>query len=201
MWDYRKILVLVLSLLVISICLSTASAATYTHKVDSKTYTKAIGADQIKIKGHTLYLKNKQLNKHGFNHNIDHIVCYYKNGDIRIYKINYKQWKINLNKNVVKVKVYYSGLNKVERDKLEDSNYIPEKITMKSKPSCGCHYSYKWHTKTFFNYCPKCHRFNCLKKNPKCVHEREFTCKYCDSDFCGTCGKEKFNWSHKYLLK
>lgn len=199
----RKQIFIISIILIFSITMvmGSASAYTCTQKVDNKVHTKTLGSDSLVIKNHKIYLKNKVINKHGFNYNIDKIVCYYKNGKQHTYNYDYKRWGIALNKNVVKVKIYYSKLNSKERKGLENSNMIPKKITMKAKPSCGCHYSYKWHTKTFFNYCPNCHRFNCLKKNPKGVHEREFTCKYCDSDFCGTCGKEKFNWSHKYLYK
>lgn len=75
-------------------------------------------------------------------------------------------------------------------------------ITITSKPSCGCRYSYKyWYTRTYVNYCPNCHRYNSLLKNPKGVREKELTCKYCSSDYCGTCGKEKYSWSRVYLRK
>lgn len=75
-------------------------------------------------------------------------------------------------------------------------------ISMKAKPSCGCRYSYKyWYNKRFVNYCPKCHHYGCLKKNPKMVYEKEYTCGICDSDFCGVCGKEKYSWSNCYLQK
>ena len=72
-------------------------------------------------------------------------------------------------------------------------------ITITSKPSCGCNYGYYWHTKTFVNYCPNCHHYGTLRKNPKGVPERELTCHRCSSDFCGVCGKEKYSWSSVYL--
>ena len=78
-------------------------------------------------------------------------------------------------------------------------------ITMTGKPSCSrCasnHIPYKWFTKSYVNYCPNCHHYNCLLINPKCVPERELTCKICDSDFCGVTGKEKYSWSKVYLRR
>ena len=74
-------------------------------------------------------------------------------------------------------------------------------ISMWAKPSVRSGYAYKWYYRTFINYCPNCHRYNSLLKNPKCVPEREYTCKFCDSDFCGVTGKEKYSWSSKYLRR
>lgn len=72
-------------------------------------------------------------------------------------------------------------------------------IGMYAKPSCGCRYSYTWHYRTFINYCPNCRHYGTLRRNPKGVPEREYTCSRCSSDFCGCCGKEKYSWSHVYL--
>ena len=75
-------------------------------------------------------------------------------------------------------------------------------IGMYAKPSCGCRYSYKyWYYCEFVNYCPNCHYYGTLRKNPKCTFEREYSCARCDSDFCGVCGKEKYSWSRVYLRK
>ena len=74
-------------------------------------------------------------------------------------------------------------------------------IGMYAKPSCGCRYSYRWHYREFINYCPNCHHYGTLRKNPKGVPEREYTCHRCSSDFCGVCGKEKYSWSRVYLRK
>ena len=75
-------------------------------------------------------------------------------------------------------------------------------ITATGKPSCGCRYSYRyWYTRTYVNYCPNCHRYNTLLINPKCVYEKEITCKACSSDFCIVCGKEKYSWSRTYLRR
>ena len=72
-------------------------------------------------------------------------------------------------------------------------------ISMYAKPSCGCRHSYTWHYRTFVNYCPNCGHYMTLRRNPKGVPEKEFTCSRCSSDFCGVCGKEKYSWSHVYL--
>ena len=74
-------------------------------------------------------------------------------------------------------------------------------IGMYAKPSCGCRYSYTWHYREFVNYCPNCHHYGTLRKNPKGVPEREYTCCRCSSDFCGCCGKEKYSWSRVYLRR
>lgn len=75
-------------------------------------------------------------------------------------------------------------------------------VSMYAKPSCGCRYSYKyWYYREFVNYCPNCHQYNVLLKNPKGTFEREWTCKRCSSDFCGVCGKEKMGYSKVYLRK
>ena len=74
-------------------------------------------------------------------------------------------------------------------------------ISMWAKPSVRSGYSYTWHKFTFVDYCPNCRHYYALLKNPKMVPEREYTCRYCDSDFCAVTGKEKFSWSHVYLRK
>ena len=76
-------------------------------------------------------------------------------------------------------------------------------ITITARPSCGCRNSYKWHTRTFVNYCPYCHRYGVLTnlyKHPA-RHEQEISCSKCSADFCGVCGKEKYSWSRKYLRR
>lgn len=76
-------------------------------------------------------------------------------------------------------------------------------ITMAGKPSCGCRYSYTWHTRTYLNYCPICHHWNCLTNKHKyqARFEQEITCRNCDSDFCICCGKNKYSWSRVYLRR
>lgn len=74
-------------------------------------------------------------------------------------------------------------------------------ISMWAKPSVRCGYAYRWYYRTFIDYCPNCHHYNALLKNPKRVPENEYTCKYCDSDFDGVIGKEKYSWSNVYLRR
>lgn len=76
-------------------------------------------------------------------------------------------------------------------------------ITITAKPSCGCRHSYTWHKRSFVDYCPHCHHYNCLVNKHKWQsrYEQELTCKFCDSDFCGVCGKTKYSWSRTYLRK
>lgn len=74
----------------------------------------------------------------------------------------------------------------------EVSKKVP-KINMKAKPSCRfCKdLKYKWYDKTFINYCPHCKKYNTLRKNPKRVYEKEYTCSKCGADYCGVCGHDK----------
>ena len=74
-------------------------------------------------------------------------------------------------------------------------------ITIVAKPSCGCRHSYTWHKRSFVDYCPHCHHYNALynKHKYQARYEQELTCKFCDSDFCGVCGKTKYSWSRVYL--
>ena len=74
-------------------------------------------------------------------------------------------------------------------------------ISMWAKPSVRCGYPYKWYYRTFVDYCPNCHHYNALLKNPKGVPENEYTCRFCDSDFDGVVGKEKYSWSKVYLRR
>ena len=74
-------------------------------------------------------------------------------------------------------------------------------ISMWAKPSVRSGYAYKWYKKTFIDYCPHCHHYNVLLKNPKGVPEREYTCKRCGADYCAVTGKEKYSWSRYYLRR
>ena len=74
-------------------------------------------------------------------------------------------------------------------------------ISMWAKPSVRCGYPYKWYYRTFVDYCPNCRHYNALLKNPKGVPENEYTCRFCDSDFDGVVGKEKYSWSKVYLRR
>ena len=74
-------------------------------------------------------------------------------------------------------------------------------ISMWAKPSVRCNLPYKWFHRTFIDYCPHCHKYNVLLKNPKGVPEREYTCKKCGADYDAVVGKEKYSWSHYYLRR
>ena len=100
--------------------------------------------------------------------------------------------------------VYVDLTNKSHTIVMKSSDRIYYKypiIGMYAKPSCGCRYKYTWHYREFVNYCPNCHHYGTLRKNPKGVPEREYTCARCSSDFCGCCGKEKYSWSKVYLRR
>jgi len=89
---------------------------------------------------------------------------------------------------------------------IENYNVVVEKptyplISMWAKPSVRSSYSYRWYKKTFIDYCPHCHYYGVLLKNPKGVPEREYTCKRCGADYCAVTGKEKYSWSHYYLRR
>lgn len=93
-----------------------------------------------------------------------------------------------------------SSKDKVYTDKTVKEKSVPT-ISMWAKPSVRSGYSYTWYKFTWIDYCPNCKHYNCLLKNPKGVPEMEYTCKYCDSDFCAVTGKEKFSWSYVYLRR
>lgn len=90
----------------------------------------------------------------------------------------------------------------IVKEKSKEKSKIPV-VTITSKPSCGCHYGYYWHTKSFVDFCPNCHRYNALVNKHKwpARFEQELTCKYCDCDWCGCCGKMKYSWSRTYLME
>lgn len=99
------------------------------------------------------------------------------------------------------VKHNSTGIAKVHKIVHIKPKYLT--ITITAKPSCGCNNGYYWHKRTFINYCPHCHHYNCLVNKHKWQsrYEQELTCKYCDSDFCGVCGKTKYSWSRVYLRR
>jgi hypothetical protein len=74
-------------------------------------------------------------------------------------------------------------------------------ISMWAKPSVRSSYSYRWYKKTFIDYCPHCHYYGVLLKNPKGVPEREYTCRHCGADYCAVTGKEKYSYSRVYLRR
>ena len=89
---------------------------------------------------------------------------------------------------------------------IENYNVVVEKptypvISMWAKPSVRSGYAYRWYKKTFIDYCPHCHYYGVLLKNPKGVPEREYTCRRCGADYCAVTGKEKYSWSHYYLRR
>lgn len=107
--------------------------------------------------------------------------------------------------------VYVNSSASVIVGKSSDKIYIEKPkyktISITSRPSCGCRYSYKWRTMTFISYCPHCHKHGTLRNVHKwpARHEQELTCDTklggCGADYCGTCGKEKYSWSHSYLKR
>ena len=80
-------------------------------------------------------------------------------------------------------------------------HYIYPEISMWAKPSVRSKYAYRWYKKTFIDYCPHCHHYKVLLKNPKGVPEREYTCRRCGADYCAVTGKEKYSWSRYYLRR
>ena len=99
-----------------------------------------------------------------------------------------------------------SGIAKIQNN----GNIIIKKpkypiVTITAKPSCGCgrHYSYRWRTRSFVDYCPHCHRYGVLRNvhKPQAKWEQELTCTKCRADYCGNCGHEKYSWSKYYLRK
>ena len=95
--------------------------------------------------------------------------------------------------------IHENGVARIHKVVVEKPKY--PLISMWAKPSVRSGYAYRWYYKTFIDYCPHCHRYNVLLKNPKGVPEREYTCRRCGADYCAVTGKEKFSWSHYYLRK
>ena len=123
--------------------------------------------------------------------NIKNTSDYLKDSNITIYNSS----------SVVNVNGSASNIVAKSSDKIYTAKQ--KTITITSKPSCGCGYGYYWHTFTYVNYCPNCHHYNCLVNKHKWAarYEQELTCKICDCDWCGCCGKMKYSWSHLYLKK
>ena len=95
--------------------------------------------------------------------------------------------------------IHKNGVAHIHKIVVEKPKY--PLISMWAKPSVRSNYAYQWYRKTFIDYCPHCHHYNVLLKNPKGVPEREYTCRRCGADYCAVTGKEKFSWSHYYLRK
>ena len=69
-------------------------------------------------------------------------------------------------------------------------------ITITSLPSAAnTGLPYVWTENVWINWCPNCGHYGTLVINPKGTHEKEITCSMalggCDSDYCGSSGKEK----------
>ncbi len=119
------------------------------------------------------------------------------------------------NKNITFIDEAYvlpsdSGIAKTDGKIYTDNSVKVKKqptVSMTGRPSCTTcarnHKPYRWKTHTYVDYCPNCHHYRCLidKHKRGAVHEKELTCKICDSDWCVECGKEKYSWSHKHLTK
>lgn len=129
----------------------------------------------------------------------------YATNETTISNMDLSNDSVKLNDTNVINGTYYVGVEKEDKiTKVNRTVTLKPKVPiigMYAKPSCGCRYSYRWHYKEFINYCPNCHHYNTLRKNPKMVPEKEYTCARCSSDFCGCCGKEKMSYSKKYLRK
>ena len=95
--------------------------------------------------------------------------------------------------------IHENGVARIHKVVIEKPKY--PLISMWAKPSVRSGYAYRWYYKTFIDYCPHCHHYNVLLKNPKGVPEREYTCRRCGADYCAVTGKEKYSWSYYYLRK
>jgi N-acetylmuramoyl-L-alanine amidase len=64
-------------------------------------------------------------------------------------------------------------------------------VSATAKCSCGSG-TYTYKTSTFLNYCPQCGHYGTLIKSTKTPeYEGQWTCTYCDCDYCMQCGNEK----------
>ena len=95
--------------------------------------------------------------------------------------------------------IHENGVARIHKIVVEKPKY--PLISMWAKPSVRSNYAYRWYRKTFIDYCPHCHHYNVLLKNPKGVPEREYTCKRCGADYCAVTGKEKYSYSRYYLRR
>jgi len=67
---------------------------------------------------------------------------------------------------------------------------------------------YKYHTATFLNYCPHCHRYGTLQyTHAEGIFEGRLCCGDgygnggCDADYCAVHGKEEIVGTHYWLTK
>lgn len=72
-----------------------------------------------------------------------------------------------------------------------------QKVTGTAKCSCGKG-TYTYKTNSFLNYCPQCHHYGTLGYT-KPGAEGQWTCSYCDCDYCMQCGKEKISGTKLWL--
>lgn len=72
-----------------------------------------------------------------------------------------------------------------------------QKVTATAKCSCG-YGTYTYKTVSFLNYCPICGHYGTISYSKPCA-EGQWTCSYCDSDYCMQCGKEKWNPARGWL--
>ncbi|MBP2045388.1 hypothetical protein [Methanobacterium aggregans] len=127
-------------------------------------------------------------------------VAYYKH-----HKKHYKYKKVVTYKRVYKTAKAASTYKTVKKVYKSVAAYNVKKTsitaTATAKCSCGATGNYNYHTASFKNYCPHCHKSGVLVWNPKGTAEGEWTCSSCDADYCAADGKEKVYRSPKYLKK
>lgn len=81
------------------------------------------------------------------------------------------------------------------RTKNNDNLSNDSTVLSYSHGSCSaCSYT-KDTVHKFENRCSLCEKKDALVYNPKETYEGEWTCIYCDCDFCAKCGKEKQSYS------
>ena len=105
------------------------------------------------------------------------------------------------------VKRYWTKCGLSPKNKKKERKHIVA-VAKPSSADAG-KYSYRWYKTVFKNYCPNCKKSGGLRfdggKKTKCISsqvdglgykpsvqaEKEITCIYCDSDYCGVTGQEK----------
>ena len=112
------------------------------------------------------------------------------------------------------VKRYWTKCGLSPKNKKKERKHIVA-VAKPSSADAG-KYSYRWYKTVFKNYCPNCKKSGGLRfdggKKTKCISsqvdglgykpsvqaEKEITCIYCDSDYCGVTGQEK---SHGHVSR
>lgn len=114
-------------------------------------------------------------------------------------------------KNVKKEKTHKNIIEKsingtVTVKAIIEQTKIKKKYTITFTGKCSCrHYSnYKYHTRTWINYCPMCHKYGTLVKSIKQGHpEGIIICSRayggCDADYCIVHGTEHSSPPRAYL--